>query len=95
MRGVLVLLAFIAFSFAQNIVEKYELYRNFLDAKDISLGKKLLERYPDAPFRNELILRLAELIYRENPQEARKLLDQIDLEKLPPSRQKKSFRTLG
>ena len=89
MRGALFLLIFVALSFAQNLVEKYELYRKFLDTKDVFLGKRLLERYPDAPFRNELILRLAELTYKENPQEARKLLEQIDLEKLPPSRQKK------
>ena len=92
MRGVFLFLTFLAFSFAQNIVEKYELYRMFLDTKDVILGKKILEKYPNAPFKNELILYLVELTYRRNPQEAKKLLKQLDLKHIPPSKQKEVIR---
>ncbi len=92
MRGLLLLLIFFAFAFSQNIVEKYELYRMFLDSKDVVLGKKILEKYPNAPFKNELILYLVELTYRKNPKEAKNLLKQLDLKKIPPSKQKEVIR---
>ena len=92
MRGVILLLILFVVAFSQDIVEKYELYRTFLDTKDIQLGKKLLERYPNAPFKNELILRLVELTYKRNPSEARRLLKKVNLKRVPPSRQREIIR---
>ena len=92
MRGVYLLLIFILFSFASNLTEKYELYRRFLDTKDVNLGRKLLKLYPDAPFKDELTFRLVKLTYRKNPREARKLLRSINLNKIPPSREKEVIK---
>ncbi|WP_461828670.1 lytic transglycosylase domain-containing protein [Aquifex sp.] len=92
MRGVVLLLILFVTAFSQELVEKYELYRIFLDTKDVQLGKRLLERYPDAPFRNELIIRLVELTYRKKPSEARRLLKKVNLKRIPPSRQKEVIR---
>ncbi len=98
MRGIFLILLLITLTFSENLVEKYELYRVFLDTKDVILGKKLLQKYPKAPFRDELILMLVKLTYKRNPEEAKRLLKLINLENIPPSYRSeviKVWRKLG
>ena len=92
MRGIVFFFTLIVFAFSQNIVEKYKLYRIFLDTRDIALGEKLLKNYPDAPFKNELILYIVRSTYKENPQKAKKLLKQLNLKRVPPSLRKEVIR---
>jgi len=75
--------------------EKYELYRRFLEAKDPALGKRLLKEYPNAPFKNELLLLLAERLAKDRPAEARSYLRRVNLRKAPPERVIKLWKRLG
>ncbi len=91
MREWVLLLLVFAFSFS-GISEKYELYREFLESKDPSLARRLLKEYPEAPFRDELILFLVEKIHRERPGEAKRLLLKLNLKKVPPDYHRKLAR---
>ncbi|NPB07285.1 MAG: transglycosylase SLT domain-containing protein [Aquificae bacterium] len=90
----LLLLLLVSVGLAVNLSEKYELYKKFLKTKDERLGRELLKRYPDAPFRDELILTLAELLSKSKPAEARRLILKARLRRLPAKRVVKLWRRL-
>ncbi|GAB6066558.1 hypothetical protein JCM9492_16530 [Aquifex pyrophilus] len=72
MRLLLLLLTFL-FAFG-GIAEKYKLYAEFLKTKDISLGEKLLKKYPDAPFRDELLYNLILIYHKKDGEKTRYFL---------------------
>lgn len=73
------------------ISEKYELYKKFLENRSVELAKKLIENYPTAPFRNEIILFLLRKVYKTDKKEALDLIQKLDISNIPRSQVKNLF----
>lgn len=89
-KTVWVIFFFISLLFG-GISEKYELYRKFLENRSIELAKKLIEDYPTAPFRNEVILFLLQKVYKTDKEEALRLIRKLDISNIPYSQVKNLF----
>ena len=82
---------FLAFG---GIAEKYELYVKFLETKDVNLGKELVRKYPNAPFRDELLYKLILILEKKERKETPYFLKLLNPENIHGERRIKFLRKL-
>lgn len=89
--------AFLSFLYG-SISEKYELYRKFLETKDLKLANEILRKYPNAPFKNEIYVFLIEKYYKTDPRRAKILSKKLKVKEIPYYKVKgfiKIYKKLG